>query len=210
MGRWIGLVAACYLLGSVSFSYLIVRLLKRQDVRRVGSGNAGATNVLRTAGAWPALVALILDLGKGAAAVTAARLMSAPLAVVGGAAVAVVLGHVFPLFFGLRGGKGVATAVGALGPLAPVAAAASIALFALVVALSRYVSVGSITAALSFPLLWAAEGLLAGDPTPPVLLAAATLVAALVVTMHRPNLRRLAAGREHRLGGPRARLGEDR
>jgi glycerol-3-phosphate acyltransferase PlsY len=91
--RWLPLIAGSYLLGSVSFSYLIVRLLRGLDVRRVGSGNAGATNVLRSAGAWPAVAALVLDLGKGAAVVAAAQRLEAPPAAVGGAALAVVAGH---------------------------------------------------------------------------------------------------------------------
>jgi glycerol-3-phosphate acyltransferase PlsY len=206
--RWLALLAAAYLLGSVSFSYLIVRALKGQDVRRVGSGNAGATNVWRAAGAWPAAAALVLDVGKGAAAVGAARWLGAPAAVAAGAAVAVVVGHVFPLFFGFRGGKGVATATGALGALTPWAAVGAFAVFVAVVAASRYVSLGSIAAAAAFPPLaalvqwagWAGERDRAE-------LAAAAVVALLVVAKHAENWRRLRAGTEHRLGGPGAGRG---
>lgn len=202
---WLVLLVTAYLLGSVSFSFLIVRVLKGQDVRRLGSGNAGATNVWRTAGAWPAATALVLDVGKGAAAVAAARLLEAPAAVTAGTAVAVVVGHVFPLFFGFQGGKGVATAAGALGTLAPPALAGAAAVFVVAVAVSRIVSVGSIAAAVSVPLLVAIAGragwLEMAGPAP---LIASLAVAGLVIFKHRSNLRRLREGREHRLGGAAA------
>ena len=119
MSGWAGLaiVAGAYALGSVPFSYLIVKLAKGRDVRTVGSGNAGATNVMRAAGKAAGAAALLLDCGKGVAAVTAARALGASGLVVGGAAVAVVAGHIYPVFLGFRGGKGVATASGALGAL---------------------------------------------------------------------------------------------
>src|SRR4030095_11063293 len=118
MKPWMWVVAA-YFLGSIPWSYLIVRLLKGTDVRREGSGNVGATHVLRAAGKGAGLLALALDAAKGIVAVVVARRLGFGAAWVGGAAVAVVLGHVFPVFLGLRGGKGVATAAGALGSLAP-------------------------------------------------------------------------------------------
>ena len=145
------LVAGAYLLGSISFSYLIVRVLQGRDVRTVGSGNAGATNVLRAAGKLPGIAALVLDVAKGVAAVVIARSLAAPPPVVGGCAVAVVLGHVFPVFLGFRGGKGVATAAGALGALAPLALVPAVVVLVAVVAWKRYVSLGSIVAALTFP-----------------------------------------------------------
>lgn len=200
--RWLPLIAGSYLLGSVSFSYLIVRLLRGLDVRRVGSGNAGATNVLRSAGAWPAVAALALDLGKGAAAVAAAQRLEAPPAAVGGAALAVVAGHVFPVFFGLRGGRGVATASGALGWLAPLAAVGAVAVFAAVVARTRVVSLGSVAGAAALPPLMLLTGRWGpAEARQPEVLAAAVAIAGLVIVRHLPNLRRLRAGREPRLGG---------
>jgi glycerol-3-phosphate acyltransferase PlsY len=200
--RWLPLIAGSYLLGSVSFSYLIVRLLRGLDVRRVGSGNAGATNVLRSAGAWPAVAALVLDLGKGAAVVAAAQRLEAPPAAVGGAALAVVAGHVFPVFFGLRGGRGVATATGALGWLAPLAAVGAVAVFAAVVARTRVVSLGSIAGAAVLPPLMLVTGHWApAEARQPEVLAAAVAIAGLVIVRHVPNLRRLRTGREPRLGG---------
>ena len=197
----LGLVVAAYLLGSVSFSFLIVKVKEGRDVRTVGSGNAGATNVLRASGPAAAALALVLDLAKGVAAVLGTRLVEAPPPVIGGAAFAVVLGHVFPVFLGFRGGKGVATAAGALGALEPLAMLATLVVFVAVVLWKRYVSLGSIVAALVFPLLaWAGHRLgWIPDVTPSVVIASAA-IAALVLFRHRGNLRRLLRGAEPRLG----------
>lgn len=197
----LALVVAAYLLGSVSFSYLIVKAKEGKDVRSVGSGNAGATNVLRTSSLGAAILTLVLDLAKGVAAVLGTRLLEAPPPVVGGAAFAVVLGHVFPVFLGFRGGKGVATAAGALGALEPLAMLATLVVFAAVVLWKRYVSLGSIVAAMVFPLFaWAGHRLgKMPDVTPSVVIASAA-IAALVLFRHRGNLRRLLRGAEPRLG----------
>jgi glycerol-3-phosphate acyltransferase PlsY len=171
------------------------------DVRRVGSGNVGATNVLRTAGKGAGLAALALDAAKGVVAVLIAVRLGLQPVWVGAAAVAVVLGHVFPVFLGFRGGKGVATAAGALGTLAPWALLAALVVFAAVVAVTRYVSLGSICAVFVFPLaLWLANR--AGWPavTANAIVGAAAAVAALIVIKHRSNLRRLLAGTERRIG----------
>jgi glycerol-3-phosphate acyltransferase PlsY len=203
MSAWAGLaiVALAYALGSVPFSYLIVKLAKGRDVRTVGSGNAGATNVMRAAGKAAGAAALLLDCGKGVAAVTAARALGASGLVVGGAAAAVVAGHIYPVFLGFRGGKGVATASGALGALEPAVLAASLALFVLVVAWKRTISLGSIAAAAAFPLLLLA-GVWLGWLRPPGAgpIAAAFLIPALVVVRHSANLDRLRRGVEPRLG----------
>lgn len=200
---WGVLILAAYLVGAISFSLIVVRALRGIDVRTTGSGNAGATNVLRTAGAGPAFLVLVLDVAKGALPVAAARLLEAPGPVIGAAAVAAVLGHVFPVYYGFRGGKGVATATGALAVLAPVPALAALAVFALVVTATRYVSLASITAAALFPLLiLAAGGLGWAPPAPPWLLASSAAIAALIVFMHRANVRRLLAGTENRFGRP--------
>jgi glycerol-3-phosphate acyltransferase PlsY len=195
------IVAGAYLLGSVPFSYLIVKLAKGRDVRTVGSGNAGATNVMRAAGKAAGVAALLLDCCKGIAAVTTARALGAPSAVVGAAAAAVVVGHVFPVFLGFRGGKGVATAAGALGALEPAVLAVGMALFVVVVAWKRYISLGSMTAAVSFPLLLLAGerlGWLRPAGTGPV--AASFAIAALILVRHAGNLDRLRRGVEPRLG----------
>ncbi len=190
-----------YLLGSIPWSYLIVRLLKGTDVRRVGSGNVGATNVLRTAGRAAGVAALALDAGKGVVAVMLARHLGLSPPWVGAAAVAVVLGHVFPLFLGLRGGKGVATAAGALGSLAPWALGVSLLLFAVVVGATRYVSLGSICGVAVFPVALYAASRVGGPLAPPgSVVSASAAVAALIVLKHAGNIRRLRAGTERRLG----------
>jgi glycerol-3-phosphate acyltransferase PlsY len=200
-GLALGLVVGAYLLGSISFSYLIVRVLQGLDVRTVGSGNAGATNVLRAAGSWAAVAVLLLDVGKGVAAVFVPRLLGAPPAVVGAAAVAVVLGHVFPIFFGLRGGKGVATAAGALGTMSPWAMALGLATFSVVVAWKRYVSLASIATAASLPFwIYLVHRLGLGDFGGGWLSLAAVAIAILVIFKHASNIRRLRRGQELRLG----------
>ena len=203
-GLAISLVAGAYLLGSVSFSVVIVKLSQGLDVRSVGSGNAGATNVLRTAGRKAGAVVLALDITKGVTAVVVPRILDAPPSVVGSAAVAVVVGHVYPVFFRFRGGKGVATSAGALGALAPVALALGLVLFIAVVAWKRYVSVGSMVTAAAFPFLaWACHRLGWSDYGGPWLLGSAAAISLLVVIRHAGNLRRLRNGTEPRLGEPR-------
>jgi glycerol-3-phosphate acyltransferase PlsY len=163
-------------------------------VRRAGSGNVGATNVARTAGAIPGLITLVLDVGKGAIPVASAIALGVDETVVSLAAFAAVLGHVFSLFTSLRGGKGVATAAGAFLVLAPAALGIALVAFAIVVAASRRVSLASIGAAAALPIALAAMG----DRGPSLL--AAVAVAALIAFTHRENVRRLIAGTEPAFG----------
>ena len=189
-------VVLAYLLGSVSFSILVVRMIAGKDIRQEGSGNAGATNVLRNHGAKAGIAVGLLDLAKGAAAVWAMRAITADPRYLAAAALAVVLGHVFPVFFRFRGGKGVATTVGAFLVLAPGATAAVMGLFAVVVAITRYVSLGSILAATALPPV----ALLVFHVPEPVAISAGA-VAILVLFKHLDNLKRLAAGTERKVGG---------
>ena len=193
-------VVAAYLLGSISFSYLIVRLLKGVDIRTVGSGNAGATNVLRVAGTMPGAAALVLDIGKGVAAVMVARALDAAPPVIAAVGVAAVRGHLFPVFFGFRGGKGVATAAGTLGSLAPLATLCSVGVFVLVVAWKRYVSLGSIVVAVVCPLFMLLLPALRGEAAPTALVIGAAAIGLLIVERHRANIGRLVAGTEKRIG----------
>jgi glycerol-3-phosphate acyltransferase PlsY len=195
-------IVVAYALGSISWSYLIVRALHGVDIRTVGSRNPGATNVLRVAGVGPAVVALALDAGKGAAAVAFARWLDAATPVVAGVGVAAVLGHLYPVFFGFRGGKGVATAAGTLAMLAPLAVLVCVLVFLLLVGWTRYVSLGSIATAIACPLLVLGFGLSGRleDPRWPWLFGGALAIGCLVVVKHRENLRRLAAGTEKKLG----------
>jgi acyl phosphate:glycerol-3-phosphate acyltransferase len=189
------LVLAAYLLGSVSFAVLLVRLKTGTDIRAEGSGNAGATNVLRAHGKKLAAAVAAADILKGSAAVLLMRLVTADPRYAGAAGLAAVLGHVFPLFYGFRGGKGVATAVGAFLALAPLATLVCVGVFVLVVALTRFVSLGSVIAMVLLPPV---AGLLFRAPRPVVLAAAA--IALLIVLKHTENLKRLARGEERRLG----------
>ncbi len=199
-------VLLAYVLGSVPFSYLIVRIHRGLDVRTIGSRSAGATNVLRASGGWAALAALLLDVAKGAAAVLVADSLDVGIWWCAAAAVAAVAGHVFPLFLAFRGGKGVATAAGVLALLVPWAGLGALAVFILLAAWTRYVSLGSISAAASLPLLVGSRWLggAFGEPDGldhgPALLAAVSAIAVLVIVRHRANLVRLRAGTESRLG----------
>jgi glycerol-3-phosphate acyltransferase PlsY len=200
-GAAIALVAGAYLLGSVSFSVVLVHFVQGLDVRTVGSGNAGATNAMRAAGKGAGAAVLALDVIKGMTAVAVPRALDAPPAVVGSAAVAVVLGHVFPVFFGFRGGKGVATSAGALGTLAPAAMALGLFVFVVVVLWKRYVSLASIVTAALFPFLAAASVRLGWtEHGGPWLVLSSAGIALLIVLKHRRNLQRLWRGTEPRLG----------
>lgn len=199
-GLALGIVVAAYLIGSIPFSYLIVKLVAHKDVRRVGSGNVGATNAMRAAGKKAGVIALLLDLAKGIVAVLIARRIGAPPVLVGAAAVAAMLGHCYPVWLGFQGGKGVATSAGALGALAPSALILALAAFAVVVAWKRYVSLGSIVAAALFPLcIWIAQRL-GWEEREPWMLLSAALIALIVIVKHRPNLERMRQGIEPRLG----------
>jgi glycerol-3-phosphate acyltransferase PlsY len=172
----------------------VARRFGVEDVRRVGSGNVGATNVMRSAGRTAGSIAFLLDFVKGAvAAFLAARLSTAPW-LPAAAAAAAVLGHVHPVWLRFRGGKGVATGAGAMLPLAPLATAIALVVFPLVLVATRYVSVASIAGTVSLAVLsW-----MFGYPLPTSL--AATVVGTLIVWKHRGNLARLARGTENRIG----------
>jgi glycerol-3-phosphate acyltransferase PlsY len=191
--------AAAYVVGAIPVGYLIARAFGIGDIRRRGSGNIGATNVLRTAGRLPAILTLAGDVAKGYAAVAVAGAVGegAPRALAVGA-VAAVAGNCWSVFLGFRGGKGVATGLGALLRLTPLATAAALPVFLVVVVTTRFVSLGSLLGAVCVPLgAWAL-----GAPRPAVLGAVA--VAAIVVLRHHENIARLRAGTERRLGGRRA------
>jgi glycerol-3-phosphate acyltransferase PlsY len=187
-------LALAYLLGSIPFSYLVARHFGVEDVRKVGSGNVGATNVMRSAGKTAGILAFLLDAAKGAfAAILAQRLVGGSLAPPL-AASAAVLGHMYPVWLRFKGGKGVATGAGAFCPMVPAAAIAAMLVFALVAAASRYVSLGSVAGTITL----AALAFALGAPQPVWLSAA--VVGALIVFKHRGNLARILRGSESRLG----------
>jgi glycerol-3-phosphate acyltransferase PlsY len=203
-----------YLLGSIPFGYILVRLFLRADVRTVGSGNIGATNVGRTGHKGLAIATLLLDAGKGALAVWHGEYAAQhhligegrspdvpwPLVVGAVAALFVVVGHVFPVWLKFKGGKGVAAAVGAFALLAPKAVLVAVAVFLVTVAISRYVSLGSILGCVAFPI---AVYFLSGNryrSATPHIIGVICVTSALVISKHHQNIRRLLAGTENKLG----------
>jgi len=203
---YIALPLGAYLYGSVPFGYLLARLLKGVDIRTVGSGNIGATNAARVLGFKFFPLVFVLDTSKGllpalaGAALTPADSPYSPPPLAVAAAVAAIAGHVFPLFLRFKGGKAVAAGAGAFLVLNPVALAVAAAVWGVVFALWRYVSLASITAAAS---LACASWFLTGDPAGSGRYgtAFATAGAATVILLHHANIRRLLSGTEHRIGG---------
>jgi acyl phosphate:glycerol-3-phosphate acyltransferase len=189
------LVIVAYLLGSISFAVLLVRATTGQDIRAEGSGNAGATNVQRSHGRKLALLVALLDVAKGVAAVLLMRLVTLDPRWAAAAGFAAILGHVFPVFYGFRGGKGVATAVGAFLALSPLALLVSLAVFLAIVAATRYVSLASVVALAVLPPI---AGLVFHAPR--AVVTAAGLTSILIVVKHLPNLKRMARGEERKLG----------
>jgi glycerol-3-phosphate acyltransferase PlsY len=194
-------IIVAYLLGSIPFGYLIVRLTAGADVRETGSGGTGATNVTRRAGKVAGVLTLLLDAAKGAAAVVLAGWLLHTDYVVNGpvacAALAVIVGHCFPVWLGFRGGKGVATGVGVFLVLAPWALLGAGLIFLLVVVTSRFVSLGSIIATAAFPLLVALQHFFF---KPLVsfqdVMCVAVIGGILITFMHRANISRLWQGTE--------------
>jgi len=204
LGTCLLIAAVTYLLGSIPTGYLLVRLFRHEDIRTVGSGNIGATNVLRTVGKGLGAATFLLDMLKGSAAVWIGGLIGsmlipdAPLRSVQAlAALFAVLGHMFPIWLKLRGGKGVATGFGVFLVAAPWAALAAITVFALVLFFSRFVSLASILGAACFPVF--ACFMVAGLK-PAVYIAVQFAVALLIIIKHHQNICRLVAGTESRFG----------
>jgi glycerol-3-phosphate acyltransferase PlsY len=196
--------ALSYLSGSIPFGYLLVRVFRGEDIRKSGSGNIGATNVSRKSPAL-GILTLILDALKGFVPVAVAlylgnRSTAQPYLLASCAAFFAIAGHIFPVWLHFRGGKGVATGLGSWIGLAPKGVLVMVVVFALMVAVFRYISLGSITAAAIFP---AASRLLHDyHETPPILaiMAASSL---LIIAKHHPNIRRLLAGTENKFGAGR-------
>jgi glycerol-3-phosphate acyltransferase PlsY len=213
------IVVTSYLLGSIPFGYLLVRIFRGEDVRQTGSGNIGATNVARTGSKGLAIATLLLDALKGYLAVAIALWLPGHLAVpisptthatfdyIGPnspyllaalAALFAILGHMFPVWLRFKGGKGVATAVGAFLGIAPTAILVVLALFVAIVAVTRYVSLGSIVAAAVFPF---AAWWLNPSTRSLAVLGLLSVSSLLIIIRHKDNIRRLLAGNENRFGG---------
>jgi len=200
---------AAYLLGSIPVGYLLVRVFRHEDIRSAGSGNIGATNVLRAGGKGLGAATFLLDTLKGCSAVWLGGFLGALLApallnpdaahrnMQALAALAAVLGHIFPVWLRFKGGKGVATGFGVFLAAVPLSALAAITVFILVLVVTRYVSLASILGAASFPFF---AYLLVTGPRPPFFIAVQFTVSLLIIAKHHQNIRRLWAGTESRFG----------
>lgn len=189
----IAAIALGYVAGTVPFAFLLARR-GGVDLRRVGSGNVGATNVLRTRGARQALMAVGLDAAKGALAVVLAQRLADGPATPVAAGLAAIVGHIYPVWLRGRGGKGVATTAGVFAVLTPVGVVIAGAVFVLTAAVTRYASAASIAAAVTLTV-----AAIAGGAPGPASVGAA-IAAVMIVCRHRENLGRLAAGTERRIG----------
>jgi glycerol-3-phosphate acyltransferase PlsY len=203
MSMFLSIAALSYLLGSIPFGYLLVQIFRGEDVRQSGSGNIGATNVSRKSPALGALT-LLLDAAKGTIAVVLAYLLAdrthlgipsyKELAL---AALFVIAGHMFPLWLKFRGGKGVATALGAFAVIAPKSILVAVAIFLITALIFRFVSLASISAVAAFPFMV----LLFHEYDKELLtISLISFASLLIIVMHRENIRRLLAGTENRLG----------
>jgi glycerol-3-phosphate acyltransferase PlsY len=188
------IIAAAYLIGSIPFALLLARRWGAEDLRRIGSGNLGAANVLRASGLTAGVLVAALDIAKGAVSVVLAQRLGGAGPGPAAAGVAAIVGHIYPVWLGFRGGKGVATACGVFTVLTPLAVPPALAIFLASVWVTKYISVGSVLASVVLPPVAYATG----SPGPVV--AAAVAVSALIVFRHRSNLARLREGTERRFG----------
>jgi acyl phosphate:glycerol-3-phosphate acyltransferase len=198
MNPWLVSISVAYLLGSIPFGYLLVRIFRKEDVRAQGSGNIGATNVARSGAKGLGVATLLLDLGKGLVAVLVVRHLfpdAYDLAVA--VAVAAVVGHIFPVWLGFKGGKGVATALGVFLALTWPSGVGILLVFIVVFALTRYVSLASILGAASFPLF----GFYFVALRTPMVWFGFLFIPLLVIVKHHENIARLMKGTESRFGG---------
>ncbi len=196
------LLISAYVLGSIPFGLVVSKMFKNIDIRRFGSGNIGATNVLRKMGARYAVLVLLLDTGKGALAILVAQHLKVSTSVILLAGFLVIVGHCFPVFLGFKGGKGVATSLGVLlavpGFLLPTLAV--LAFFVIIVMVTRYVSLGSIASALLVPLSFIILHLTDSSNFSMAHIIFGTGIAAIVIFKHRENIQRLVSGTESRIG----------
>ncbi len=190
----VALIVISYLLGSVPVGLIVAKLLKGADPRSSGSGNIGATNINRTLGKGAGIITLLGDMGKGAAPVFYAIYYVGGADLISLVALATVLGHIFPLYLGFKGGKGVATALGVLIVVSPLAALICAVVFGVIVFFTRYVSLGSMYAAVTMPLA------LALVPGKLYFVPVSVFIAMLIVFKHKDNIKRLRERTENRLG----------
>lgn len=200
-------VALAYLLGSVNFALVVSKGIYRKDVRQLGSGNAGMTNMARNFGKTAAVLTLVGDMGKGVLAVWMGRwlflflaLGTDPLygAYLGG--ISVIAGHMFPLFFGFKGGKGVATSGGVILAIQPFIGIALISLFVIIMLISKMVSLGAVLGMAFYPVLTLLNGLFFTHKAIVFTTVCSAVITGLVVWMHRENIARIRAGTERKIG----------
>jgi glycerol-3-phosphate acyltransferase PlsY len=204
MNPWLLSIPLAYLLGSIPFGYLLVRIFRKQDIRATGSGNIGATNVARSGAKGLGLATLALDLGKAWLAVFLAQRLGAdlpnPYDLAVAAGIAAILGHVFPVWLNFRGGKGVASGLGVFLALTWPSALAILAVFLVVFFLTRFVSLASIVAAAAFPLF----GFHFVALRTPLVITGFLFIPLLIIVKHHQNIRRLLSGTESRFGSRKA------
>jgi glycerol-3-phosphate acyltransferase PlsY len=197
MISWLISIPLAYLLGSIPFGYVLVKLFRHQDIRATGSGNIGATNVARSGAKGLAIITLLLDLGKAFVAVKIAQhILPGNYDLAVAAAVAAILGHVFPVWLRFHGGKGVASALGVFLALSWPSALAALAVFVVLFALTRYVSLASIVAATTFPVF----GFHFVPYRTPMVITGFLFIPLLIIIKHHQNIRRLLSGTENRFG----------
>lgn len=197
MNPWLISIPLAYLLGSIPFGYLLVRIFRNEDIRASGSGNIGATNVARSGSKGLGIATLLLDLGKAWLAVVIAKHLAPgnfDLAMV--TAVVAILGHMFPIWLGFQGGKGVASGLGVFIALVPWASLCILGVFAVVFLLTRYISLASVIAAASFPIF----GFYFVRHPGPIVMAGFIVIPLLICVKHHANIGRLWAGTESRFG----------
>jgi len=188
------LILTAYLIGSIPFALILARRWGTADLRRIGSGNLGAANVMRASGVTAGVLVALLDVTKGAISVMLAARFSQDAAAPAAAGVAAIVGHIYPVWIRFRGGKGVATACGAFSILTPFAIPPLLVIFLITVTLTKYISLGSMVVTIALPPLAYATG----SPAPAVV--AASVAAVIIVVRHRSNLLRLRTGTERRFG----------
>ena len=196
------IIAVCaYLFGSLSFAIIVSKVTLGKDIRNYGSGNAGLTNAYRTMGAKKTLFVLLGDIAKGAAAVSVGWALGGPVGKLT-AGIFVILGHMFPLYFGFKGGKGVLVAAGAILAVQPVLLPVLALIFLVCLVPTGMVSLGSITMAAAYPVLTLVYSLMRGLPTQDVVVCTvgAAIMGGMVIWMHRSNIQRIRDGKEYRFG----------
>jgi glycerol-3-phosphate acyltransferase PlsY len=201
MNPWLLTLPIAYLLGSIPFGYLLVRIFRKEDIRAIGSGNIGATNVARSGAKGLGIATLVLDALKGFVAVMfALHIAPGNLDLAAAAAVAAILGHVFPIWLGFKGGKGIATALGVFLALSWPTALCALVVFILVTLASRYVSLGSILGAVALPMF-----MLYFQPyRSPIFVGGTIFISLLCILKHSANIARLKSGTESKLGSKKS------